>query len=211
MTDLRAELPHAHVLLAGDSVTDCGRRSDPAGLGDGYVGLLAAGPRAGARVTNRGVGGDRLADLARRWDADVLAERPDVLSVLIGVNDTWRRYDSGSPTPVTEFEAGYRGLLESARAAGVRHLVLVEPFVLPVTAQQERWWDEDLGDRVAAVHRLAAAFDATLVPAATHLTTLAATRGAAALAADGVHPTPEGHRALADLWWATASGADLAD
>jgi lysophospholipase L1-like esterase len=211
VTDLSAALPHARVLFAGDSVTDCGRRTDPAGLGDGYVGLLAAGPLVGARVTNRGVGGDRLADLAARWDADVLAERPEVLSVLVGINDTWRRYDSGTVTPVPEFEARYRELLEAARAAGVRHLVLVEPFVLPVTAEQHRWWDEDLAERVAAVHRLADGFDATLVPAASHLTTLAEARGAAALAADGVHPTAEGHRALADLWWATVSGADLAD
>jgi lysophospholipase L1-like esterase len=200
-----------HVLLVGDSVTDCGRRTDPDGLGDGYVRLLADGPLRGARVTNRGVGGDRAADLAARWDADVLRARPDVLSVLVGINDTWRRYDSGVPTPAAAFEATYRALLGSALAAGVRRLVLVEPFVLPVTPEQERWWDEDLGERVGVVRRLAAEHGATLVPAATHLAALAGRTGAAALAADGVHPTPAGHRALADLWWSVAGGAVLRD
>lgn len=212
-----------HVLLAGDSVTDCGRRTDPAGLGDGYVRLLADGPLQGCRVTNRGVGGDRLADLAARWDADVLAPRPDVLSVLIGINDTWRRFDSGRVSPVDAFEAGYDDLLARALAAGVRRLVLVEPFVLPVTPAQETWWAQDLGARVAAVHRLADAHGATLVPAAAHLTALAAgggaasggdadagrDAGAATLAADGVHPTAAGHRALADLWWTTVRDAGV--
>ncbi|GIG38047.1 SGNH/GDSL hydrolase family protein [Cellulomonas pakistanensis] len=196
-----------HVLLVGDSVTDCGRRADPEALGDGYVRLLAEGPLSGCRVTNRGVGGDRAVDLAARWDADVLAERPDVLSVLVGINDTWRRYDRGRATPAEAFETTYRALLGSALAAGVRRLVLVEPFVLPVTAEQERWWDEDLGAKVAAVHRLAAEHGAVLVPAGTHLAALAAAHGARALAADGVHPTAAGHRALADLWWAAAGGS----
>lgn len=200
-----------HVLFAGDSVTDCGRRADPGGLGDGYVRLLAEGPLRGARVTNRGVGGDRAVDLAARWDPDVLQARPDVLSVLIGINDTWRRYDAGEPTPAAAFEATCRTLLGGALAAGVRRLVLVEPFVLPVTPEQERWWDEDLGERVAVVRRLAAEHDAVLVPAAAHLSALAGADGAGELAADGVHPTPAGHRALADLWWSVAGGAVLRD
>lgn len=210
MTD-HAPAPGSHVLFVGDSVTDCGRRTDPGALGDGYVRLLAEGPLRGARVTNRGVGGDRAVDLAARWDADVLRERPDVLSVLVGVNDTWRRYDAGATTSATAFEATYRALLGSALAAGVRRLVLVEPFVLPVTPEQERWWDEDLGERVGVVRRLAAEHGATLVPAALHLTALAGSARAADLAADGVHPTPAGHRALADLWWSVAGGAVLRD
>lgn len=193
-----------HVLFIGDSVTDCDRRTDPEGLGRGYVRLLAEGPLAGARVTNRGVNGHRIADLAARWDRDVLGEAPDVLSVLVGINDTWRRFDSGEPSPVEAFESTYRDLLSRAAAAGVRRLVLVEPFVLPVTADQRRWWPEDLEARVAAVHRVADDHGATLVPAAAHLAALASARGAGTLADDGVHPTAAGHRELADLWWRTA-------
>lgn len=194
-----------HVLFIGDSVTDCGRRTDPGGLGDGYVRLLAEGPLRGHRVTNRGVAGDRAADLAARWDTDAVAEQPDVLSVLVGVNDTWRRYDTGEITPLDAFEATYRALLD--RASDVRRLVLVEPFLLPVVPDQARWWDEDLGARVAVVGRLATEYDAVLVPAAAHLTTLAQQHGASALADDGVHPTALGHRVLADLWWAGAGSS----
>lgn len=192
-----------HVLFIGDSVTDADRRSDPRGLGNGYVRRLAEGPLRAARVTNRGVNGHRIVDLAARWDADVLAENPDVLSVLVGINETWRRYDSGVVTPLATYEAIYRDLL--GRVPATTRLVLVEPFVLPVTAGQRRWWAEDLADRVDLVHRLADAHGATVVPAAAHLSALASARGAATLAADGVHPTPEGHGALADLWWDTVS------
>ncbi len=199
------------VLLTGDSVTDCGRRADPDGLGHGYVRLLAEGPLRAADVRNTGIGGDRTADLAARWSTDVLDLAPDVLSVLIGINDTWRRYDSGVLTPVEAFEATYRDLLArlADRRGDATRLVLVEPFVLPVEPAQERWWAEDLGPRVDVVHRLAAEHDAVLVPAAAHLTALAAQRGAAALAADGVHPTAAGHAELADLWWRTVSAAGL--
>jgi acyl-CoA thioesterase I len=200
----------ARVLLTGDSVTDCGRRTDPAGLGDGYVRALAGSPLRTAHVTNTGIAGHRLADLAARWDVDVLDHRPDVLSVLIGVNDTWRRYDAGSPSPLDAFEATYHDLLaRTADRLPATTLVLVEPFVLPVRPDQERWWPEDLSARVDVVHRLAAEHDALLVPAHHHLTALAATHGPAALAADGVHPTDAGHRELADLWWSTVGTALL--
>ncbi|HEY0188051.1 MAG TPA: SGNH/GDSL hydrolase family protein [Cellulomonas sp.] len=198
----------AHVLMTGDSVTDCGRRTDPAGLGHGYVRLLAEGPLRDARVTNTGVGGDRLADLAARWDADVLDREPDLLSVLIGVNDTWRRFDTGLPSPVAEFESTYRDLIDRLHARRPDAVVvLVEPFVLPVVLEQHRWWPEDLAARVDVVHRLAADHDAVLVPAHTHLTALAADRDPVHLAADGVHPTDVGHHELADLWWRTVSAA----
>jgi hypothetical protein len=101
------------VLWTGDSITDCGRREDPAGLGHGYVRRLAAAPAlVGVRTVNTGVGGDLSGDLALRWADDVLAYRPDVVSVLIGINDVWRRYDgSGRITSSAEFEGNLRGML----------------------------------------------------------------------------------------------------
>lgn len=192
------------VVFAGDSVTDCGWRDDGTGLGGGYVRrvaeVLAAGPRPAPRVLNRGTGGDRLVDLERRWDTDVLAARPDVVSVLVGVNDSWRQHDRGMPSPVAEFEARYDGLLAAAATAGARP-VLVEPFVVPVDDDQ-RTWSEDLDARCGAVRRLAARWSGVLVPARDEMRRRAADVGAAALAADGVHPTPLGHRVLADLWLA---------
>jgi acyl-CoA thioesterase-1 len=188
------------VLFAGDSVTDCGRREDPRGLGDGYVNVLASqlAPH-GVTVTNVGIGGDRVVDLDSRWAADVLSSDAEVLSILVGINDTWRRFDSNDPTSAQEFEAGYRELLTQAKPH-FKRIVLVQPFLLPVTEGQQDWAD-DLHAKQQAVSRLAADFDAVLVPAHERLNALAASLGGnAALADDGVHPTALGHEQLAAIW-----------
>lgn len=193
------------VVFAGDSVTECGRQDDPDGLGSGYVRHLASTlVPGGARVTNAGVGGDRLVDLEDRWAADVIAREPDLVSVMIGINDTWRRYDSGIPSEMGAFTDRYRHLL--ARLPSDARIVLLEPFLLPVAADQERW-REDLDPRIEAVHLLAEEFDAVLVPIDAILNRLARTLGAPALAGDGVHPTERGHREIAAAWARTVAAA----
>jgi lysophospholipase L1-like esterase len=193
--------PRRTVVFAGDSVTDCGRREDPAGLGDGYVrnlydDLAASRPR----IVNAGISGNRAVDLVARWQQDVLAHQPDLVSVLIGINDTWRRYDKDDPTSTEDFEASYRELLEPLTAK----LVLVEPFLVAVKPEQ-RSWREDLDPKIEVVRRLATEYDALLVPADVEFNRQALTVGATTLADDGVHPTAAGHRLIADLWRRTVS------
>ena len=188
--------PRRTVVFAGDSVTDCGRRTDPDGLGDGYVRNLYddLGPRR-PRIVNAGISGHRAADLADRWSTDVLAHDPSLVSILIGINDTWRRYDENDPTTAESFEASYRALLDPLDCP----VVLIEPFLLPVKAGQEEW-REDLDPKLDVVRKLAVEYGAILVPADLELNRQAMTVGAATLAGDGVHPSPAGHRAIADLW-----------
>ncbi|HEY9334683.1 SGNH/GDSL hydrolase family protein [Kribbella sp. NPDC050459] len=188
--------PRRTVVFAGDSVTDCGRRTDPSGLGDGYVRELSdeLGERRPA-IVNAGISGNRAADLAARWSADVLAHDPSLVSILIGINDTWRRYDENDPTTPEDFEASYRSLLDPLSCP----VVLMEPFLLPVKDGQEEW-REDLDPKLEVVRKLAVEYGAILVPTDVELTKQAASAGAATLAGDGVHPTAAGHRALADLW-----------
>ncbi|MEV6343583.1 SGNH/GDSL hydrolase family protein [Actinoplanes sp. NPDC051851] len=194
------------VVFTGDSVTDCGRRDDPDGLGDGYVRFLAAAPAlSGTRVVNTGVGGDLSSDLAARWDDDVLAHSPALVSILIGINDVWRRYDgAGRVTGVDRFEAALRGMLATLGPA--TRVVLIEPFVLPVDAGQERWEAEDLGAKRAVVRSLAAAPGAAFVPAQSALSSAGP---AHELARDGVHPTVRGHRVIAQAWLAAVPRAWL--
>lgn len=189
--------PRRTIVFAGDSVTDCGRRGDPAGLGDGYVKNLydAFGPQR-PRIVNAGISGHRAIDLAARWQTDVIAYEPDLVSVLIGINDTWRRYDEDDPTSVESFERSYRELLESVRA---KQLVLVEPFLLAVKEEQHAW-REDLDPKIDVVRRLAAEYGALLVPADVEFNRQAESVGATTLADDGVHPTAAGHQLLAELW-----------
>lgn len=195
--------PPRTVVLAGDSITEWGRRDDPADLGSGYVRLLADGPLAGSRVLNAGVGGDRVTELAARWDRDALAPEANLVSVYVGVNDTWRRYDGGVGTTAERFADVYGSLLEPLVARGTA-VVLVEPFVVPVTPDQAAW-DEDLAPKQAAVRTLAEEVGAAFVPLAGPMAALAARVGPEAVAADGVHPTPLGHRCIADAWWAAAT------
>jgi acyl-CoA thioesterase-1 len=189
--------PRRTIVFAGDSVTDCGRRDDPAGLGDGYVKNLydALGPDR-PRIVNVGISGHRAVDLVARWQTDVLAYEPDVVSILVGINDTWRRYDEADPTSTESFEHSYRELLEPIRT---KQLVLIEPFLLAVKEEQHIW-REDLDPKIEVVRRLAAEYDALLVPADVEFNRQALTVGATTLADDGVHPTSAGHQLLADLW-----------
>ncbi len=199
--------------MIGDSITDAGRTSGigpdlgEGPLGDGYAAMVARALGDGAVVVNRGVGGDRLVDLAARWEGDVLAQRPDVLSVAVGINDTARRFDAGQVNDVEEFEERYDALLAPLVGTATA-IVLVEPFVIVVDDGQ-RAWLEDLGARVAAIGRVAQRAGATIVPARAAMTTLADELGAGPLSADGVHPTPRGHEALADLWLASEPARSL--
>lgn len=197
------------VLFIGDSITDAGRRDDPAGLGAGYVRLIAE--RLAARgdrrlVLNRGVGGDRIGELRDRWQADVIALAPSILTVYVGVNDTWRRFDRGLPTSSEQFEWIYRALLEEARLASNPRLILVEPFLTPVREDQRDWLD-DLAGKRAAVASLATEFGAAFVPLHTVLTVAAAHEGASTIAADGVHPTAVGNELIAEAWVAAEGAA----
>lgn len=195
-----AALPVA--LFIGDSITDCHRRDDPEGLGHGYVRRIAEGPAATRwRIENRGIGGNRVVDLRRRWVEDCLALEPTVLTVFVGINDTWRRFDAGMETAVDAFERDYAAILSAARdLTSLEELVLIEPFVLPVTPEQEQWGPLDLDAKRAVVRDLAARFEAHLVALPAILGAAAAEHGAAAVADDGVHPTALGHDLIAAAW-----------
>ncbi|MBN1934484.1 MAG: GDSL family lipase, partial [Anaerolineae bacterium] len=126
------------VLFQGDSITDAGRsRENDVDLGRGYAALVAAWfgaawPEKRARFVNRGISGNRAKDLAARWQPDCLALKPNLVSILIGINDTWRRYDRNDPTSAEAFEVSYRAILTQVRDQLGARLVICEPFLLPV-------------------------------------------------------------------------------
>jgi acyl-CoA thioesterase I len=197
---------NALVLFQGDSITDAGRvRENPDDLGLGYPLLTASWfsalyPEKGVRFINRGISGNRAADLVDRWQADCLDLRPAWVSIMIGINDTWRRYDSNDPTTAAAFEANYRNVLERTCAGlpGVR-LLMLEPYVLPVPADRIAW-REDLDPKIAAARRLAREFNALYVPLDGLFAAASVRREPAFWAADGVHPTAAGHALIAQSW-----------
>jgi lysophospholipase L1-like esterase len=199
------------VLFQGDSVTDCGRNravADPnaAGpLGTGYPLLvasaeLAAHPQSGLKFYNRGISGNKIPDLEQRWAADTIALKPDVLSILIGVNDFWHTRTHGYKGTVADYETGYAALLKATRQAlpSVR-LVVIEPFVLRCGAVDASWFPE-FDERRAAAGRVARQVDATFVSMQARCTELASRTTPEYWAADGVHPTAAGHGLIAERW-----------
>ncbi|MDJ0333882.1 SGNH/GDSL hydrolase family protein [Salinibacterium sp. G-O1] len=188
------------VVFIGDSITETGRFDEAdAPLGRGYVRLLADHLGPETTVINRGIGGNRIADLQQRWSADAMTHAPTLLSVYIGINDTWRRAEPGEHTSPDEFARAYRDLLDRALASGHPRLVLMEPFLLPLTAAQEAFTD-DVDLKRAVVASIASEYGATHVALQAPLSAAASGQGPAAIAYDGVHPTPYGHSLIASLW-----------
>ena len=185
-------------VFIGDSVTDCDRLTQPP-YGDGYVSNIVASGRLTGEIINVGISGHRLIDLENRWDVDVLAHDPTVVSVAIGVNDMWRRYDDNDPTTVEDFEDCYRRVLIATIVHGNPDLVLCEPFLLSVREEMNTW-REDLDPKIAVVHKMAAEFGAKLVRFDQRFNNLAQEMSMLELADDGVHPSKLGHRIMADLW-----------
>ncbi len=192
-------------VFIGDSITDCGRREDPEGLGDGYVRILAGqlpGP-----VINRGISGERTNHLRGRWKQDVTAFDPRTLTIYIGVNDTLMAYwEDGDTTTLAQFEERFRFMLE--RTGGAR-VIVIQPFLLPVVeAEWVDWYDRwraDLAPKQQLVEALAAEYGTAYVPLQRLMDAAAAEHGVAALALDGVHPTAFGHELIARAWM-TAAG-----
>ena len=185
-------------VFIGDSVTDCGRLIEPP-YGDGYVFNIAKSGRLKGEIINVGTSGHRLIDLENRWEVDVLAHKPTLVSVAIGINDTWRRYDDNDPTSTEDFEDRYRRVLKATKAHGNPELVLCEPFLLSVREEMNTW-REDLDPKIAVVHTMAAEFGATVVRFDQRFNDVAQEMSMLELADDGVHPSKLGHQIMADLW-----------
>ena len=191
-------------IFIGDSVTDCDRISIPP-YGHGWVNEIAKSALL-SNIINVGTSGHRLVDLDKRWQRDVLDNKPELLTINIGINDTWRRYDDNDPTSVEDFASRYDRLIETTLSQFEIDLVLCEPFLLHVRPEMATW-REDLDPKIAVVHELAKQYQAKLVKFDQMFTQLAASEGIAALAEDGIHPTQHGHEEMAKLWISTVLGA----
>lgn len=200
------------ILFQGDSITDCGRdRSAEANpnhntaLGPGYVGkiggaLLAEYPSRNLQIFNRGIGGNRVVDLYARWKFDAVNLSPDLISILIGVNDTWHEFGSQNGVELDRYEQVYRMLLEYTRARLPEvQFVLCEPFVL-LTGVVTPEWQVEIAARREIVVRLAQEFGAVFVPFQKMFDEALQEAPAEYWTSDGVHPTPAGHTRMAAFW-----------
>ncbi len=204
--------PKQKILFVGDSITDCGRRAAAAPYGDGYMNLVrslltARYPQLGLHFVNRGVSGDTTRDLQSRWERDVLAEQPDWVSVMIGINDVWRSYGGNSHqgVPLPEYEQSLRDLLTSVRRQGTG-LIVMTPYMIepdlrvPMRQQMDRY--------SSAAERIAHEQDALLVHSQQAFDDALRHTLPDDWAPDQIHPNNAGHAVLA-LAWLRAVGFEL--
>ncbi len=200
------------ILFQGDSITDAGRSrekeatpNEQTGLGNGYAWLAASQmlvdqPQAGLRIFNRGISGHKVYQLAERWDADCLALKPDVLSILVGVNDLWHKLDGKYDGTLEVYERDYRALLHRTRKALPKtRIVICEPFVLRCGAVTDKWFPAFDGYRLAA-EKLAREFQLTFVPFQAMFNEAVKYAVPEQWAKDGVHPSPAGAALMAHYW-----------
>lgn len=198
------------LLFIGDSITDCGRREDAEQVGNGYVRMIrdwlaAKDPANAPIVINRGISGNKIPDLEKRWQRDVLEERPDVLSIYIGINDVWHGLAPGrAGCEIDDYLRGYRSILRQTRGSLPScRIVLCEPSVIWPPAPAEG--NERLAPYVQSVHELAVEFGAErVVPLHRVFNAARDARPDIPWTRDGVHPTSFGHMLIARTWLSAA-------
>ena len=190
---------NSKILFQGDSITDAGRENNHnESLGDGYVMMTAAWlsalyPEHQLKFINRGVGGDGIRDLKNRWKKDCLDLKPNLVSILVGVNDvTWKETSSES------FQADYASILEQTRQLKCQ-IVLLEPFLVS-SHGNFRELSKDLNKKIEVVRKLALEFETTLIPLNDIFSKASLKRDASFWSFDGAHPTLAGHALIAQSW-----------
>jgi lysophospholipase L1-like esterase len=205
------------VLFQGDSITDAGRSREKAGdansadaMGNGYAWMAASqvlveSPDASLKIYNRGISGNKVWQLADRWQADCLDIKPNVLSILIGVNDFAHVRRGDASGSVKEYESDYHKLIERTKTAlpNVK-LILCEPFLLKAGPVDDTWLADYVEYRAAA-KRVAEKAGARFVEFQTMFDRAVKFAPPEAWAADGVHPSTFG-AALMARWWMNAAG-----
>ncbi len=190
------------ILFQGDSVTDCARDySDFWGLGSGYVkytveAIKAMFPDDDIEFINRGISGNRTCDVLARAEADIVELKPDIVTMLIGVNDTWRRYDMNMPTTEEQFAENYKAIIAKIKSTGAK-LIMLEPFLIYNMGRDE--YREDLNPKIDVTRKLALEYADAYIPLDGILSAACVSANdRLEISADGVHPAELGKQVIAE-------------
>jgi len=206
MADTITLKPDMSVLFPGDSITDCGRGFLHR-LGTGYVRCIAQSlqenyPKLSISIENTGISGNTTRDLLRRWVVDCIDVRPEVLSILIGINDLWRGHAEVEDLPMAvfpeEFEANYRVMLDRVRKNLNCQIILAEPFMFCINTDNAMF--ANLRLYRDAVMRLAKEYGAVLLGLQAMIDTEIVGTDVRQWSDDFVHPSDRSHRWIAEKW-----------
>ncbi len=202
----------AVILFQGDSITDSGRKRDDNGynnagvLGNGYPMLAAAeillkNPGMGIKIFNKGISGNKVHQLAERWEKDCFELKPDVLSILIGVNDFWHKLNGNYNGTIQTYRDDYTTLLNRTKQALPDvQLVIGEPFAVSgIKAVDEKWYPA-FNEYRAVAREIATQFQAIFIPYQTVFDKAAQSVPGSYWTYDGVHPGLAGARLMAQAW-----------
>jgi lysophospholipase L1-like esterase len=200
------------ILFQGDSITDSGRNKEDTGfntarnLGSGYPMLAGAAllnkyEALNLKVYNKGISGNKVYQLAERWDKDCLELKPDVLSILIGVNDLWHKLNGTYNGTIDIYRNDYIALLErTMKALPNLKLIICEPFAVNgVKAVDDKWYPEFYEYQKAA-REIAKQFRATFIPFQSIFDEAQKRAPGSYWTGDGVHPTLAGAQLMAKAW-----------
>ena len=205
------------ILFQGDSITDCGRnRNEFYGMGNGYANLVKASLGTDFpgeyEFINRGVSGDRIVDLYARIKIDFINLKPDYASIFIGVNDTWHEIARENGVATAKFEKIYSMLIDEIQeACPETKLMIIAPYVLegPSTCDTEEnphrlaSFRQDVAEKAAAAKRIAQKYSLPLIELQSAFDEASKLAEPTYWAADGVHPTANGHELIKRLWLET--------
>lgn len=180
------------LLFQGDSITDWGRNyEDPHDVGWGYAkyatNILNDKYPGKIEFYNKGIGGNKTIDLVNRLDTDIVDISPDVVSILIGINDVWAHAGARDWMSDEEFEANYRAILDTVKNKTSAKIMLVEPFLIPV--EDKLFFREDLWRKIEIVRKLAREYAVAYLPLDGLLCAEYNNCDPLKFAEDGVHPT----------------------
>lgn len=206
------------ILFQGDSITDAGRKKDKAdpnqasALGSGYAMVAASGllydyANKNLKIYNRGISGNKVYQLADRWDNDTLSLKPNILSILVGVNDFWHTLVNGYKGTIKTYNDDFRALLDRTKQSlpDVK-LIIGEPYaVIGVKAVDEKWYPAFNEYRKVA-REVADSYDAIFIPYQSIYDKAQKLAPGAYWTGDGVHPTLPGARLMAHAWMETIKG-----
>ncbi len=188
------------ILFQGDSITEWNRNlNDPDDLGNGYVSVASrliaeAFPNEKFTFINRGISGHRTWELLARWQKDTIDIQPDIMTLMIGVNDCWRRYDQDNPTSAEDYEKNLRALLDDVKNKTNAKLVLIEPFLVH---EDTDLWREDLHLKINACRRVARDYADIYIPMDGYIAAMCVEQPPEHWSADGVHLTDAGIERMA--------------